>query len=58
MGKEEPYRGGIVLFPEEEDIDGRDWLRFSARNTAFDFLKGTCEDIYTATDGRPWRDEG
>ncbi len=48
----------IVLFPEETDIDEREWLRTAAANPAFDFLKEPEEDIYTLADGRPFHDQG
>ena len=48
----------ILLFPEQADIDEREWLRAAATNPAFDFLKNPTEDIYTLTDGKPFYDEG
>lgn len=48
----------ILLFPEEADIDEREWLRAAATNPAFDFLKDPAEDIYTLADGKPFYDEG
>ena len=46
----------IILLNEEADIDEREWLRAAAINPAFDFLKEPEEDIYTITDGKPFRD--
>ena len=48
----------IILFPEEADIDEREWLRSAAMNPVFDFLKDPAEDIYTLADGKPFYDEG
>ena len=47
----------IVLFPEDRDIDEQEWLRQAADNPAFDFLTDPAEDIYTAADGRLFRDQ-
>lgn len=46
----------IILLPEEEDIDEKEWLYAAASNPAFDFLKEPEEDIYTSEDGRPFHD--
>ena len=48
----------ILLSPDEEDVQEREWLNAASRNPAFDFLKDAEEDIYTLTDGKPFRDEG
>jgi len=48
----------IILVPENGDIDEAEWLRAAATNPAFDFLKDPEEDIYSLTDGEPFRDEG
>jgi len=48
----------ILLFPEEADIDEREWLQAAVSNPAFHFLKDTAEDIYTLSDGKPFYDEG
>jgi len=47
----------IILWPEEADIDEREWLHVASVNPAFDFLKEPEEDIYTFTDGRPFNDQ-
>jgi len=44
----------IVLFPDGDDTDEREWLRFLAANPAFDFLRDEREDIYGPDDGRPF----
>jgi hypothetical protein len=44
----------IVLVPEAEDVDEREWLRSAVANPAFDFLKEPEEDIYSLTDGQPF----
>ena len=45
----------IILYPEDDDIDEQEWLRGAANNPVFDFLKDGAEDIYTLTDGRPFK---
>ena len=47
----------IVLFPEEQ-VTEQEWLQAAARNPVFDVLNDPAEDIYTRSDGRPFRDEG
>ena len=47
----------ILLSPEQEDGQEREWLSAAARNPAFDFLKDAKEDIYTFTDGKPFHHE-
>lgn len=48
----------IVLFPsDDEDIAESVWLSAATSHAAFDFLKDTAEDIYSARDGVPFRDE-
>jgi hypothetical protein len=47
----------IILFPEEVDIDEKDWLHSASVNSAFDFLKESKEDIYTLSDGKPFHDK-
>ncbi len=48
----------IILLPEEEETGEMEWLRAASRNPAFDFLNDPAEDIYSATDGSPFHDEG
>jgi hypothetical protein len=48
----------IILIPDASDRDEQEWLRAAATNPAFDFLKDPAEDIYSPTDGIPFRDEG
>lgn len=48
----------IILLPDEEDIDEKEWLRSASYNPAFDFLKDEKDDIYTHADGKPFRYEG
>lgn len=47
----------IVLYPLDDEWDEREWLQAAARNPAFDFLNDPEEDIYSVTDGEPFRDE-
>lgn len=44
----------IVLFPESDDLSENEWLRAAAKNEVFDFLNDAGEDIYSATDGKPF----
>ena len=44
----------IVLFSGEKEMDEREWLRAAMVNPAFEFLKNHAEDIYKATDGKPF----
>lgn len=48
----------IVLFPDDDEISERDWLKTAASNPAFDSLRERAEDIYTAADGKPFHDQG
>jgi hypothetical protein len=48
----------IILFPEETDIDEKEWLRAEAANPAFAFLNEPEEVLYTLTDGRPFDGQG
>jgi len=48
----------IVLVPEETDISEAAWTKAAAASPAFDFLKDAAEEIYTATDGKPFHDQG
>jgi hypothetical protein len=48
----------IILLSQELDADERDWLRAASANPAFEFLKDPKEDIYSLSDGRPYRAEG
>lgn len=45
----------IVLLPETE-INETEWLKSTAANPAFDFLKDEAEEIYTRADGKPFHD--
>ena len=47
----------IVLYPIADEWDEREWLQAAAHNPAFDFLNDPEEDIYSLTDGEPFRDE-
>jgi hypothetical protein len=47
----------VTLLPSKSDADSEDvWLRVVAPSDAFAFLAEPAEDIYTATDGEPFRD--
>lgn len=44
----------IILFPEDEDLNEREWLQAASQNEAFSFLSDPGEDIYLPTDGKPF----
>jgi hypothetical protein len=46
----------IILVPEDGEIDERAWYAAAAKNPAFEFLRESAEDIYTAKDGKPFHD--
>ena len=46
----------IILIPEADEPDEREWLAAAAANPAFDFLREPEEDVYTLDDGRPYDD--
>jgi hypothetical protein len=48
----------IILVDEMNDDLNEEklWLRTISSNPAFDFLKDTCENIYSLTDGEPFND--
>jgi len=45
------------LYTLEGESDEVAWLHAAAQNPAFDFFKEPAEDIYTASDGKPFDDE-
>jgi len=47
----------ILLFPEGDDIDENEWLKAVSQSDSFAFLSDPEEDIYTPTDGKPFRDK-
>lgn len=53
-----PVRVRVMVCPlDEDDLDETEWLRAAATNPVFDFLNDPEEDIYSPTDGIPFRDE-
>ena len=47
----------VTLLPSATDGDSENvWLRAAASSDAFAFLADPAEDIYSATDGEPFRD--
>jgi hypothetical protein len=48
----------IILVPDAEDIPEAAWTKAAATSPAFDFLNESAENIYTATDGKPFHDQG
>jgi len=47
----------IALYPLADEWNETEWLHAAARNPAFQYLKDAAEDIYTVTDGEPFRDQ-
>jgi len=47
----------IVLYAPVKEWNEGEWLSAATLNPAFDSLRDPEEDIYTLTDGRPYRDE-
>lgn len=45
----------IVLVEEANDLSDEDWLKAATRNPAFDFLHDAEEDIYSVSDGKPFK---
>lgn len=48
----------LVVVPDEEaaEVTEGEWLTAAARNPAFGLLNDPREDVYSASDGRPFRD--
>ena len=46
----------IILYPEDDVIDEKEWLKAAAKNPAFASLNEPEENIYRSSDGRPFRD--
>jgi hypothetical protein len=49
----------VTVLPDQAglDSDEREWLRAGASSDAFKFLADPAEDVYTITDGKPFRDD-
>ncbi|MBI3734615.1 MAG: hypothetical protein HY259_14350 [Chloroflexi bacterium] len=47
----------IVLVPDDDEPNEREWLHGAMTNPAFDFLNDPEEDIYSLADGKPFRDQ-
>lgn len=47
----------IVLSTHDDEIDDIAWLQAASHNPAFSFLTNPEEDIYSITDGQPFKDE-
>ena len=45
------------MYAPVKEWDEDEWLSAAALDPAFDSLRDPEEDIYTLTDGRPYRDE-
>ena len=47
----------VTVLPAAADTEAEEvWLRVAASSDAFAFLADPAEDIYTLTDGEPFRD--
>jgi len=47
----------IVLCSPNEEWNEKEWLHSASLSPALDFLKDPVEDIYLASDGKPYHDE-
>lgn len=47
----------IVLYPTDDELSEPEWLHAAATSPAFHSLHDPVEDIYSVTDGKPFRDE-
>lgn len=47
----------IVLYSPTDEWDENEWLQAAARNSAFAVLHDAEEDVYSLSDGSPFRDE-
>jgi hypothetical protein len=47
----------IVLCPNDDEWNEREWLRAAVSNPAFADLAASEEDIYSLADGKPFHDE-
>ena len=45
----------LVLVPNDAELTDDNWLAAQAQNPAFDFLHDEAENVYSATDGVPFR---
>ncbi len=53
-----PKRVRVIIFPTlDDEIDEVSWFEAASRNPAFAFLADPEEDIYSISDGQPFRDE-
>jgi len=48
----------IILLEGDSEISEREWLEAAALNRSFEFLHDPEEDIYRATDGEPFGEQG
>jgi hypothetical protein len=45
----------IILYNEDDDINEELWLKAHSSNPSFSFLNDKEEDIYSVTDGKPFK---
>jgi hypothetical protein len=45
----------IILYGDEDEIDEKEWIASLSGNPAFAFLKNKKEDIYSLSDGKPFK---
>ena len=45
----------IILYGEEDEIEEKEWLASLSNNASFSFLKNKKEDIYSLSDGKPFK---
>jgi hypothetical protein len=47
----------ILFYSSNDEINESEWLQAASKNSVFDFLNDSDEDIYTLEDGKPLEDE-
>jgi hypothetical protein len=47
----------IILYSSDDELSESEWLQAAATSPAFHSLHDSAEDIYSVTDGKPFRDE-
>ncbi len=45
----------IILYGDDDEIEEKDWLASLSSNPSFAFLKNKKEDIYSLSDGKPFK---
>jgi len=45
----------VLILSEEEDMEEKNYLKFLSNNPALDFLNEPEENVYSAKDGKPFK---